>query len=99
VLLNFDKRSWYLSGLVGLIAIPNFLLGQESPFSAVLEPAIYVFLAFLGGGRTCLDLKEAYCMNRTSVSRAASPIWYWSEIAVSMLLAVFAVRPLGELWV
>ena len=64
----------------------------------VLEPAVYIALIVLGGGLTHLDLKEGYCMNQTWVTRAGSPIWYWSEIAVSLFLVLLGVRALGELW-
>ena len=95
---DVDKRALYLFAPVFAIAIPTVFFEESHPAGRVLYPALYVSWIVLGGGLAYFDLKEGYCMNRTTVTREASPILFWLEVGVAFLAICLGVRALANSW-
>ena len=98
MIADVDKRAWMLLAPVVALAIPAALFEDTHPAATFLYPALYVSWIVLGGGLAYFDLREGYCMNRTKVTRADSPLWFWSEVAVSLTVVFFGTWALMKLW-
>ena len=98
MIAEIDRRAWILFAPVFALAIATSLIEDAHPAAAFLYPALYVSWIVLGGGFAYFDLKEGYCMNRTTVTREDSPFQFWSEVAVSFAAIFFGIQALAKLW-
>jgi hypothetical protein len=85
-----DKRA------ILILAFP-IVLGLLSAYSSshVVDCLLYLSITIAGLAFLVIDYREGHCLNRPSVTRVESPVFFWSEMLASLF---FVVMGLSKLW-
>ncbi len=90
-----DRRAILIIGVTAIVGILNALVPTSSALARPLE--ILLAIVLIGGGISCvvIGLREGICINRPSISREESPIFFLSEIIASLFFAGIGI---SKIW-
>jgi hypothetical protein len=92
-----DKRAVLIFAFLLPVALLYFVVPSTSTFALTAEVLLYVTCVGAGLAFTVLDVREGYCMNRPSVTRAETPLLFWSEVLASCFLMSVGFYKLWQL--
>jgi len=85
-----DNRVWFFFAPVLPLAIAFGVFPSEHPVGRLVEPVLYAYFIFLGGGLGTLSFREGYSLLHPSSTVDNWAFLYWSDVVACFLFAGLA---------
>jgi hypothetical protein len=92
-----DRRAIFILAVVIVVGLVSFAVPTTSALATPIERLLFLTIAGAGLAFTVLDLREGYCMNRPSITREETPLFFWFEVLASILMVCIGMYKLWQL--
>jgi hypothetical protein len=82
-----DKRAIAIFLCLGVIAILHFAAPLDTIWEAQSKFALYAAVTLAGLAFAFFDLRGGYLINRPYVTRDESPVMFWIEVLVAIVIS------------
>lgn len=92
-----DRRAIFILTVVIAVGLVSFAVPTTSTLATPIEGLLFLVIAGAGLAFAVLDLREGYCMNRPSITREETPVFFWLEVLASIVMVGIGMYKLWQL--